>query len=72
LNPDNVFVRGEELSGVPSDEKWDGSTNSDGQIASGNSWQITADNDQWVVNIVWEDPDSDSTSTLSSDSGPEA
>jgi len=72
IDPNNLYVRGESISGLTGDNSWGGSTNGDGLVASGNSWTITADNDAWIARVVWEDPDSDSTSTLSTDEGPNA
>jgi len=75
LDPNNLYVRGQELvSGGGNPGSWGGSTSS-GDVSAGDSWTITVDGsnpDQYVVNVVWEDPDSDSTSTLSTDRGPDA
>jgi flagellin-like protein len=41
-------------------------------VVVGDTGGSSGNPDQYVINIVWEDPDSDSTSTLSTDRGPEA
>ena len=71
LDPGNVYVRGTDLGGDAG--PWNGGTNSAGNIASGNSFTLTTiASDAYVANVVWEDPDSDSTATLSIDRGPNA
>ncbi len=42
------------------------------EISAGQSATVKVNGDGYVINVVWEDPDSDSTSTLSSDEGPGA
>ncbi len=69
----NVYIRGEELTDTG---QWDGAAiNGDtdgGEIKAGLSASTVANNDQWTLNVVWEDPDSDQTSTLTKDQGPDA
>jgi flagellin-like protein len=72
IDPSNLYMRG-NLTGPGSEVQWSASnTNSDGLVASGNSETVTVNGDAYTINVVWEDPDSDSTSTLSSDEGPDA
>ncbi|PSP91331.1 type IV pilin [Halobacteriales archaeon QS_4_66_20] len=75
LDPANVYMRGNFGSEV----QWPSSnTNSDGMVASGNSYDLSVsgapgtDGAEYTINVVWEDPDSDTTSTLSTDEGPDA
>jgi flagellin-like protein len=75
IDPSNLYMRGQEFT----DNDWSNfsssDTNSDGLVASGNSADVdvsTGNPNQYVINVVWEDPDSDSTSTLSTDRGPDA
>jgi flagellin-like protein len=72
---ENIYIRGQELSS--GGNTWDtyGSASASDEIGAGESITVglsSGSADQYVINVVWEDPDSDSTSTLSSDSGPEA
>jgi len=75
LEAANVYIRGEALSDTG---QWDASSpgpdgETDGDvIKAGMSAEVSASSDAWVVNVVWEDPDSDQTSTLSDDRGPDA
>jgi len=74
----NVYLRGDQFP----DASWDSKSSSLGSsdaIRAGQSVDVDVSAtttgsapDEWVINVVWEDPDSDTTSTLSSDSGPEA
>ena len=70
LTQTEMYLRGENLA-------------STGQISStfsisGSEWKagesltVGTSNDAWVARIVWEDPDSDQTSTLDDDEGPDA
>jgi len=75
IGSDNVYIRGQEIAagGNQTWTDWNGGTSTD--VSAGNSVDVTLNSgssDQYVINVVWEDPDSDSTSTLSSDEGPEA
>jgi flagellin-like protein len=83
LDPANVYIRGDNLESPSSgDRTWDngnwangaGDTNGAGNIVAGNSILIetTGSPDAYVVRVVWEDPDSDQTSTLDTDEGPDA
>jgi flagellin-like protein len=42
------------------------------EIGAGNNAYVKVNGPDYVINVVWEDPDSDSTSTLSTDEGPDA
>jgi len=71
LEASNVYIRGQELdvSG-----RWDGAPNGEvdsGVIKAGYSAEVIAINGEWVVNVVWEDPDpkSDTTVTLATEEG---
>jgi len=79
IEPDNLYIRGDDLnSGGTNPGGWSsagtgGGTNSDGLVASGNSVTLNdVQSSSYVINVVWEDPDSDSTSTLNTDRGPDA
>jgi flagellin-like protein len=72
INNDNLYIRG---SGLNDTGKWGGSSG----VGSGDTGEISAGqsaildvNSNYDINVVWEDPDSDSTSTLSTDEGPDA
>jgi len=76
----NLYVRGDSLgdavdSGNSAPNDWatlaDG-TGSGDAVSAGQSITLESTGNDYTVNVVWEDPDSDSTSTLSSDEGPEA
>lgn len=69
LDADEVFFRGENLTGgeqsysdVGSGDEW----------AAGQSIEIDVADSDYVLNVVWESPDSDSSSTLQTDRGPDA
>jgi flagellin-like protein len=72
LDATQVFVRGDFGS---SGDNWQTlkSGSSPSTVAAGDSITIGGSmSADYTVNVVWEDPDSDTTSTLSSDSGPDA
>ena len=78
IDASQIFVRGELDSSVtapgtdPPDD-WESLAGSSvGTVAAGNSVTLSSVTDSYVVRVVWEDPDSDQTSTLSTDSGPDA
>jgi flagellin-like protein len=68
---DNSFANLKDVTGTSSGDTYT-NTGLPSTISAGQSAYVKVSSDDWVINIVWEDPDSDSTSTLSSDSGPEA
>jgi flagellin-like protein len=68
LDSDNVYIRGQNLGSTGT---WT-SVEADETISAGKSTTLTSASSNYEVNVVWEDPDSDSTSTLSSDEGPDA
>jgi len=76
---EDVFLRG---SGFDTTQDWasyvssgnasaSGTIDSQDAVAAGDQAEIGADSD-YEINVVWEDPDGDSSSTLASDSGPDA
>ena len=73
LEQTNVFIRGEGLDDT-------GKVSSSTFSVPGSTWKSgesltaasTGSNDDYVARVVWEDPDSDSTSTLDTDEGPGA
>ncbi|PSP91330.1 type IV pilin [Halobacteriales archaeon QS_4_66_20] len=82
----NLYIRGQQIDnvttfGTGNDQHWGNlqgaisSTyaNTD-TISAGQSATVALNSpsNEYVVNVVWEDPDSDSTSTLSTDRGPDA
>jgi len=72
LDASTVFIRGDGLTGISSTSPptW-ANIESGGTVAAGQSTTFNVNWD-YTVNVVWEDPDSDSTSTLSTDEGPGA
>jgi flagellin-like protein len=70
LDGSNVYVRGN--SDLGSTGEWESDLSAGSTIAAGDSHTISGTSSGYTVNVVWEDPDSDSTSTLSSDEGPDA
>jgi flagellin-like protein len=71
LSATQTFVRGQNLGGTSG--TWQSiSGSSPSTISAGQSIEITGVPSNYVANVVWEDPDSDSTSTLSTDRGPDA
>ena len=83
LDGANVFLRGDSLgntndpsgASIGADNTWEDITG-DSEIKAGKSLTIgdgsTATSSDYVARIVWEDPDSDQTSTLDTDEGPDA
>jgi len=69
LDANQVFVRGSNFGA--SAQTWNSLTG-DATVAAGDSHEFSGTARDYQINIVWEDPDSDTTSTLSSDSGPDA
>jgi flagellin-like protein len=86
ISATDLYIRGQQIdSSFSGDQTWAnlqtasadvGSityTNSlSGEISAGQAAYVEVADGTYVINIVWEDPDSDSTSTLSSDEGPDA
>jgi flagellin-like protein len=72
IEASNLYVRGQDLIGSGNPGSWSGEDDG-GTVKAGHSWDITTiQSDSYEANVVWEDPDSDSTSTLSTDEGPDA
>jgi len=82
IDHDDVFIRGSgfDTSSGPSwaDYVSAGNASASGSVSGGNTAvaagdraEIGADGD-YEINVIWEDPDGDSSATLSSDTGPEA
>ena len=84
IDGDQLFIRGDNLgqaygsSNAPSDS-WNNLAGTSGTVSAGQSVELGDDSgtgsntgSAYVINVVWEDPDSDSTSTLSTDRGPDA
>ncbi len=79
LDPTNVYVRGQGLSSASVEGTSYSSSNHlndygsyGSEFSAGQSFNVTSVSSDYVINVVWEDPDSDSTSTLSTDEGPDA
>jgi flagellin-like protein len=84
----NLYIRGQNLDSASFSSGTSGSWNnltdisppsstvndysSGDAISAGKSAYVSVSGDGYVINVVWEDPDSDSTSTLSTDRGPDA
>jgi len=82
IDYDDVYIRGSDFEQA-TNQSWhgyvaDGYASASGSVSGGQTAVAAGDRaefgaDQtYEVNIVWEDPDGDSSSTLSSDTGPEA
>ena len=70
LDGSNVFVRGDNLAQTGN---WDTDLGGPTPIQAGDSYTLSgATGSDYVARIVWEDPDSDQTSTLDTDEGPDA
>jgi len=73
LDGSQVFIRGQEID---TEQDWSSYSGGGSTVAAGDSIDVALDTGgnptQYVINVVWEDPDSDSTSTLSTDRGPNA
>jgi len=83
----NLYIRGQQIDDATTfgatgnDQHWGNLqgaisstySNTD-SISAGQSATVALNSpsDEYVINVVWEDPDSDSTSTLSTDRGPDA
>ena len=71
LNTDNVYIRGEDLGGSATGQvSTEYSSTLPNDWKAGESIDVNTVNNDYVVRIVWEDPDSDQTSTLDTDEGP--
>ena len=72
IESDDIVFRGSNID--EDGDTWstvaNGGTNTD--VSSGSTALLTANNDQWTVNVVYENPSGDSSSTLASDEGPGA
>ncbi|PSP91332.1 type IV pilin [Halobacteriales archaeon QS_4_66_20] len=74
LDATQVYVRGDYSP--TGDQDWQTlstSPSSPSTVAAGDSIEIGGSMaSDYTINVVWEDPDSDTTSTLSTDRGPDA
>jgi len=65
-----TYIRGEGLNSTGTADSYSGVSS---EWVAGESIDVNTDsNADYVVRIVWEDPDSDQTSTLDTDEGPGA
>jgi len=76
LGANATYIRGEGLNSTGTDgelgSNWGGEFDGD-EFVAGESIDVNTDsNADYTVRIVWEDPDSDQTSTLDTDEGPDA
>jgi flagellin-like protein len=80
VNSDNLYIRGEQIDESAKETTkadpptWTNINGGQTDVSAGKSVTIVLSNpgDEYVLNVVWEDPGSDSTSTLSTDRGPAA
>jgi len=82
LDASVIYVRGDSVgettpgtTAYGAGDTWEDISGGDTEIKAGNSITLgdtTDTSDDYVARIVWEDPDSDQTSTLDSDEGPAA
>jgi len=72
----NVFIRGNAEVEDLSPNTWDNHGGTGGTISAGNSVDVNvgvgSNANAYELRVVWEDPDSDQTSTLDTDEGPDA
>jgi len=77
LDPTTVYVRGNGITNIEgssysASDSWDDYSSYGSEITAGESLNATDVDSDYTMNVVWEDPDSDSTSTLSTNEGPDA
>jgi len=78
VSGDNIYIRGSNIgttTGGGTGDTWNTIAGTSGSISAGQSLTIGTDtdaSDDYNIRIVWEDPDSDQTSTLDTDEGPGA
>ena len=78
VSGDNVYLRGSNIgatTGGGAGDTWNTIAGTSGAVKAGQSLTIGTDtdaSDDYVLRIVWEDPDSDQTSTLDQSEGPAA
>jgi len=77
LNGDVIIIRGNsEIASSDADQAWSGFAGGGSTVSAGNSIDVDvsggSNSAAYEIRVVWEDPDSDSTSTLDTDSGPDA
>jgi len=72
IEESNLFIRGEELANTGNWQTQFSGEDDGGTVKAGHTATVSANNDQWVVNVAWDDPDSGTTKTLSKDRGPNA
>ena len=83
IDHDDVYIRGTDFVQSSNNQSWvgyvgEGKASSSGSVSGGQTAVAAGDraefgaNQTYEVNIIWEDPDGDSSATLSSDTGPEA
>ncbi len=76
-----LFVRGEEISSsqphLTSDNSWpasqaSGTQGSNSAVVAGDSIDVNVDSSSYIVRVVWQSADTDKSSELSTDRGPDA
>jgi len=73
LEQSNVFIRGDKLDTVGKVGTTTFSSNPTGSDwKAGESLDVGTSDNAWIARVVWEDPDSDQTSTLDTAKGPDA
>jgi len=68
----NLYVRGNSDMGTTGSWAGEDDGGSPAVVKAGMSWEITGTASGYDARVVWEDPDSDQTSTLAKDQGPDA
>jgi FlaG/FlaF family flagellin (archaellin) len=83
LDPAVVYIRGDSIGNTNTGgnaygagDTWEDISGSSSNIKAGNSITLgdggTDTSSDYEVRVIWEDPDSDQTSTLNTDEGPNA
>jgi len=78
IENESLTFRGENLNDnngdVGDDDTWP-ATNASGsnsKVVAGDTVEVGVSNDAWEIDIIYQEPGSDQSSTLASDSGPDA
>jgi flagellin-like protein len=72
LADNEVFIRGEQLNQTGQLSTLTGISVTDNEWSAGESIEIGVTDNDYVLNVVWESEDSDDSSRLQTDRGPEA
>jgi flagellin-like protein len=74
ISSDELYIRGDKDSSDTIDTTWtsQASLGSSTDITAGNSVDVTADDGEWDLSVVYVSAENDNSATLSRDSGPDA